>query len=128
MIVVDTSALIAIFLAEVDAVRYARAIDRTDRALIGAPTAFEFILVCVSRLGAPGAMAAREFLSRPDFEIVAFSPAHIAAAQDALLHFRGRPAQLNFGDCMTYAVAKMLDLPLLYKGNDFGHTDIRSAL
>jgi ribonuclease VapC len=40
----------------------------------------------------------------------------------------GHPARLNFGDCLAYAVAKHLDAPLLYKGDDFIHTDIRSAL
>lgn len=40
----------------------------------------------------------------------------------------GHPARLNFGDCMSYALAKVRDEPLLYKGDDFGHTDIISAL
>lgn len=52
----------------------------------------------------------------------------MAIATDALRGFGGRPARLNFGDCMTYALAKSLDAPLLYKGNDFAATDIRSAL
>jgi ribonuclease VapC len=52
-------------------------------------------------------------------------------AADAFLLYgkgRGHPAQLNFADCMSYAVAKHLGAPLLYKGSDFAHTDIESAL
>ena len=52
-------------------------------------------------------------------------------AADAFLRYgkgRGHRAQLNFGDCLSYAVAKQLDAPLLYKGDDFIHTDIKSAL
>ena len=49
-------------------------------------------------------------------------------ATDALRRFGGRPARLNFGDCMAYALAKSLGVPLLYKGNDFAQTDIASAM
>lgn len=59
--------------------------------------------------------------------IVPFEAAYVAIAQAALVTFGGRPAQLNYGDCMCYALAKSLDLPLLFKGNDFAHTDIRPA-
>jgi ribonuclease VapC len=52
-------------------------------------------------------------------------------ARDAHARFgkgSGHPAQLNFGDCFSYALARALDAPLLFKGNDFSHTDIRPAL
>ena len=55
----------------------------------------------------------------------------IGAASDAFDRFGkgiGHPAKLNFGDCMAYAVAKVHDVPLLYKGTDFAQTDIRPAL
>ena len=57
--------------------------------------------------------------------------AHTRIARDAHLRFgkgMGHPAQLNFGDCFSYALAKFLDVPLLYNGGDFAKTDIRPAL
>lgn len=53
---------------------------------------------------------------------------HVVLATDALVRFSGRPARLNYGDCMAYAVAKALDAPLLFKGDDLSHTDVRRAL
>lgn len=72
-----------------------------------------------------------ELESRPSFEIASITPevAHIAA--DAARTYgkgSGHPAQLNFGDCLSYAVAKSRDLPLLYVGHDFRQTDIHSVL
>ena len=68
---------------------------------------------------------------RAAIEAVDFTMDMYREAVRALERFgkgRGHPAQLNFGDCMAYAVAKVYDLPLLYKGDDFARTDIRSAL
>ncbi len=61
---------------------------------------------------------------------VPFDERMIRIAQEAFLRYgKGRhPAKLNFGDCMSYALAKALDVPLLYKGEDFAATDIESAL
>lgn len=69
-------------------------------------------------------------LARPRFRIVPWSDALVAIARDAFLTYgKGRhPAGLNFGDCMSYALAKSLDAPLLYKGEDFAKTDVRSAV
>ena len=128
MIVVDTSALIAIFLREHDADRYADMIGRADRAIVGAATAFEFLLVCRRKRDVSAIAFAQRFLATSDFAIASLTPEHVSIAGEALARYGGRPAQLNYGDCMTYAVAKRLDLPLLYKGDDFAHTDIRSAL
>ena len=63
--------------------------------------------------------------------LVPFGPAELAAALDARLRFSrgsGHPAKLNFGDCFAYALAKTRNLPLLFKGDDFIHTDIVPAL
>ena len=61
--------------------------------------------------------------------VVEWTPAETLRAHDAFLRYgKGRhPAGLNFGDCMSYALAKSLDAPLLYKGEDFARTDIRPA-
>lgn len=64
-------------------------------------------------------------------EISAWTRQHADIAAEAFLRFgrgRGHAAKLNFGDCMAYALAKSLDAPLLFKGDDFALTDIRSAL
>jgi ribonuclease VapC len=50
------------------------------------------------------------------------------AVAETFCHIAGHPARLNFGDCLSFAVAKHLEAPLLYKGDDFIHTDIESAL
>jgi ribonuclease VapC len=62
-------------------------------------------------------------------EIIDFSEDHYEAALSAFLRFgKGRhPASLNFGDCMSYALASVSGLPLLYAGTDFSRTDIQSA-
>ena len=70
-------------------------------------------------------------LALPNTRSVALEPAMMDTARRAArLYGRGfgHRAKLNFGDCMSYAVAKSLDLPLLYVGNDFAHTDIESVL
>ena len=70
-------------------------------------------------------------LSRPGIRIEPWTDRHADIAQDAFTRYgkgQGHPAQLNFGDCMSYALAKSLDMPLLYKGGDFALTDIRSAI
>ncbi|MDP3895066.1 MAG: type II toxin-antitoxin system VapC family toxin [Mesorhizobium sp.] len=63
--------------------------------------------------------------------LVALEPDHAYVAVEAARRFgkgSGHRAQLNFGDCMSYAIAKQRDLPLLYTGNDYRHTDLTSAL
>lgn len=129
MIVVDTSAIIAITLDEQDAGSLLTAVSKADEALVAAPSALELEIVLRSKTG-PNGPSARRVLQNLAIETVPFSLEHLAEAIDAFGKFgRGRhPAQLNFGDCMAYAVAKVLDAPLLFKGDDFAKTDIRSAL
>lgn len=130
MIVVDTSAVIAILWGEVGNDRYLSAIEASERLLIAAPNALELYLVTTGRFGASGGEKALCSLDEMKIEIAPFTPALVAIAADASLRFgKGRhKASLNFGDCMAYALAKSLDAPLLYKGNDFGLTDIRAAV
>jgi ribonuclease VapC len=69
------------------------------------------------------------FLRRLEAEVVPFNQEHLDAAATAFIRFgRGRhPAALNFGDCMTYAIASVAGMPLLFAGEDFGRTDIARA-
>jgi ribonuclease VapC len=128
VIVIGTSALMAILQQEPEAERFIETIGLSDRVVLGAPTAFEFRLVTLRQKGPGYLPAADRVLGFGTIEIVAWSNQHQLIATEALQRFGGRPARLNLGGCMAYAVAKALDAPLLYKGNDFAHTDIRSAL
>ena len=127
MIVADTSALAAIIFKEADAGTFARRLAVELLVVVGAPTAFELRLVVRKRLGRGAWPEADLLLSRPNVRVVPFAPEHLAVATDALARFGGRPAKLNYGDCMAYAIAKTLDAPLLFKGGDFARTDIRPA-
>lgn len=131
MIVVDSSAVISILLEGPDFVSFVTAIAYSGRAVISTANALEVVMVAVGKTGADGRGRAEHFLSANPIEIVAFEPHHWSSAVDAFMRFgrgSGHPAKLNFGDCMAYALAKSLDAPLLYKGDDFAKTDIRSAL
>jgi ribonuclease VapC len=129
VIVVDTSALIAILLDEVEAGAFVDAILGSETAQIGAPTAFEYLMVAKGRRQLQSDAKVQRVLSIPRLLVVAWTPALADIAQAAFLKYgKGRhPAKLNFGDCMSYALAKSLDCPLLYKGDDFAQTDIVSA-
>ena len=129
MIVVDTSAIIAITLDEQDADSLLTAISKADEAFIAAPSALELEIVLRSKTG-PTGPSARRVLQSLAIETIPFSLEHLAEAVDAFGRFgRGRhPAQLNFGDCFAYALAKTMGAPLLFKGDDFAQTDLKSAL
>jgi ribonuclease VapC len=102
----------------------------SSEALVGTPTLFESRLVLASKMDRPDAFMER-FIQPPAIHPVAFTLQMYQIAVEAFDRFgcgRGHPAKLNFGDCMAYAVAKAHDVPLLYKGDDFGQTDIPSAL
>ena len=130
MIALDTSAIVAIALNEVEASEFSRVIV-TGEALVGTPTLFESHLVLEQQVmkGAEGFLTA--FLERSSIHPVTFNLEMFRLAQSAYDRFgkgKRHPAKLNFGDCMAYAVAKFHDVPLLFKGDDFRHTDIRPAL
>ena len=81
------------------------------------------------RFGEAALPALDAFVRESGAEIVPFDLPQLRAAQEAYRRFgKGRhPAGLNFGDCMSYALARVCDEPLLYKGGDFARTDIASA-
>lgn len=129
MIVVDTSALIAILFGEPEARSFAEVIRTQDVALVAAPTLLEFVMVAGGR--ARSGMEADELLSRLGLKVVGWDERHLAIARDAFRRYgkgQGHGAALNFGDCMAYAVAAAANCPLLYKGDDFARTDISPAL
>lgn len=130
MIVVDTSALAAIVFDEPERAAFIDIIQRCDRALISTPTAVETRLVVHGRRGQRAVLLLDDMLRQPPFELAALSEAEALAAYSAFVTFgkgSGHPAALNYGDLFSYALAKVRNLPLLYKGNDFAQTDIDPA-
>ncbi len=127
MIAVDTSALMAILLEEPQASDCMAALEREDEVVISAGTLSEALIVAGKR-GLGEAMA--YLVGRFGFTVIDVTPAearHAAAAHG--IWGRGvHPAGLNFGDCFAYAVAKQHNCPLLFIGEDFARTDIKSAL
>jgi ribonuclease VapC len=128
--VIDTSAVVALLNDEADAERYEIAIAEAEEAAMSAATALECSLVLEGRYGVVGAQKLDVLLAEQGIIIVAFDAEQLAIARAAFRRFgRGRhPAQLNFGDCFAYALAKQLGQPLLFKGGDFVQTDIASVL
>lgn len=129
--IIDTSALIAILRAEDDASEMAYAIERAQARRISAASYLETaVVIDASR----DPIASRRFDELVDtaelrVEPVTYDQARIA--RDAYRDFgkgSGHKAGLNFGDCFAYALAKSTGEALLFKGNDFGHTDITPAL
>ena len=131
MIVIDSSAMIAILNAEPERVKFLRAIESSDGCVISAVTILETRMVLRGRFGA-GALAdldARLLEFQP--EIAVFDEVQAGAAFAAFeLYGKGMhgAARLNLGDCVSYALAKSRSLPLLFKGQDFSATDIVSAI
>lgn len=131
MTIVDTSALMAVLQAEPDAPRYAAALQTLEPLAMSAGTLVEVGTVVLHKRGAERIPELYELIEFSQIVVAAVSERHALGAIEAYRRFgksSRHPAQLNFGDCFSYALAKELDQPLLFKGNDFSKTDIRSAL
>jgi ribonuclease VapC len=131
VIVVDTSAIVAIVLGEAERDAFVEAIQQADKALISTVSVVEARMVVHGRRGQRAVVLMDDVLRLPVFEWVAPGPAETDAAYAAFVAFgkgSGHPAGLNFGDLFGYALAKTRGAPLLYKGDDFAQTDVRSAL
>jgi len=127
--IVDSSVLVSILLKEAGYQVLVEKLDRAEVLFVGAPTALESAIVLSRRLGRDARPMLAGLLYRMNAEIVDFTQQHYEAAVTAYLRFgKGRhAADLNFGDCMSYALASVSGLPLLYAGTDFSRTDIQSA-
>ncbi|MBI2738753.1 MAG: type II toxin-antitoxin system VapC family toxin [Rhodospirillales bacterium] len=128
--VVDSSALIAILLNEAEKADFSEAILAADSPQIAAPNFFEASMVAETRQGVAGCRDLDRLSASLGLAVVAFDATHIEGARDAYRRYgKGRHrAALNFGDCCAYALAKALDWPLLFKGNDFALTDLKRAV
>lgn len=128
--IVDTSALIALLRGEDDAARFARALaTRTEPRRLSAANFLEAAIIID---GSRDAIASRRFddvIAKAGIAIEPVTPEQAHIARAAYRDFgkgSGHPAGLNFGDCFAYALAKARGEALLYKGNDFGLTDVRA--
>jgi ribonuclease VapC len=129
-VVVDTSALIAMLLAEPPADRLIDVFETGAAARMSAASLVEGGIVMQRRQGDEGEVRFDRLVHRLDLEIVPVTREHAEIARAAYRRFgKGRhPAGLNFGDCFSYALARSLDEPLLFVGDDFSQTDIVVAL
>jgi ribonuclease VapC len=130
LIAVDTSALVAIVFDEAEREAFLSVLAQTDTAWISTVSVLEARRVTYGRRGPRAVVLLDDLLRLPPFVVVAPDRSESDAAYGAFLAFgkgSGHRAALNFGDVFSYALAKVRDLPLLYKGNDFVHTDIRAA-
>jgi ribonuclease VapC len=130
-IAVDTSALVAILGGEPEAVPFTHFMSRHELS-ISAGSLVEALRVVRLRQGDAGVAKLWALLDAQKIGTVSVDPEQVRLADEGMRRFgRGRgspPAVLNFGDLFAYALARHLDAPLLFKGDDFPHTDVRPAL
>jgi ribonuclease VapC len=128
--VIDTSAVVAILFDEEESLRYAKAIEASPVRLISAVSRVELSCVIEGRKGAAGRARLERFFALTGAEIAAVTVHQAFLAIGAFRDYgKGRhKAGLNIGDCFAYALARATGHALLFKGNDFVHTDIRAAL
>ena len=124
--VIDTSALLAILLGEPERRTFNEAIEAAESRRMSAATFVEVSIVIESRFGAEGIRDLDLFIERSGIGLTPVDSEQAQAARRGYSRFgKGRhPAGLNYGDCFAYALAMVLGEPLLYKGNDFGRTDV----
>ena len=127
--VLDPSVIVAIVLKEpgyetlIDKIGLARAVA------VGTPTLLECAMVLTSRMKQDARLVVNGLVRTMNAQVIPFTEEHYDTAVEAFLKFgRGRhAAALNFGDCMSYALAAVAGVPLLFTGNDFARTDITAA-
>lgn len=128
--IVDTSALLAVLFGETDAEIYARALAEADSCRMSAATFVETSIVVEAQTGDSGSRQWDTFFRRAAITIEPVTEEHAYVARQAWSDFgKGRGGSgLNFGDCFSYALAKVSGESLLFKGEDFRKTDIAPAV
>lgn len=129
--VLDTSAVYAVLEGEGNAGIFLGAFQDYPNLYISAGTLAELSIVLLARRGAEAARELDDFLHAWAVETVAVGATAIDLVREGFLRFgkgRGSAAQLNFGDLFAYALARELDIPLFFTGNDFPENDVRNAL
>ena len=126
MIALDSSVLVAIIKDEQDSEHFVDLLAG-DECAVGAPTLVETRLWCAANLAQRASRWLEDFIGGEEVSVIPFSRDMADVASRAFVTFgraSGHPARLNFGDCLAYAVATVLRAPLLFKGGDFGRTDV----
>ncbi|BAY17349.1 PilT protein [Anabaenopsis circularis NIES-21] len=124
--VIDPSAILAIIYGEPEELIFIQLIDESEDCLLSSPGYVEASIVLGNKHGKQGLENLNLLITALSIIIVPFNVEQAHLASEAFLKFgKGRhPAKLNMGDCFSYALAKSTNQPLLFKGNDFIHTDI----
>ena len=129
--IVDTSAVIAILKEEQDAPRFLRAVAiSTQPKRMSAANYLEAGIVVDANRNPLLSRRLDDLIVQTGIEVEAVTPQQADIARAAYRDFgkgSGHPAGLNFGDCFAYALAKSMREPLLFKGDDFSHTDVAIA-
>lgn len=127
--ILDSSALAAIFLDEPEADAFGDLIDEAEICRISAATYVELSIVVERQLGPEGSRLFDRYFRKSEIIIEPVTVEQANHARQAFLDYgKGRhPAGLNFGDCFAYALAKSTGEPLLFKGDDFSKTDVETA-
>ncbi len=131
MIVVDTSVLIAILKDEKDAPKLIERLGKASKRYVSAGSMLECGIVVAAKYGNAGLIELQNLHHGLEMDTIPFDADQARVGYHAFSRFgRGskHPAKLNFGDCFAYALARTRNLPLLFKGDDFIHTDIEPAL
>lgn len=129
--IIDTSALIAILRAEPEADACAKAIEAAGHRRMSAANFLEAAVVMDSARDPVVSRRFDELVAAAEIRVEPVTEAQARIAREAYRDFgkgSGHPAGLNFGDCFAYALSRELDEPLLFKGNDFIHTDLSPAI
>ncbi|MDX8512063.1 type II toxin-antitoxin system VapC family toxin [Mesorhizobium captivum] len=127
---VDTSVVVAILADEEDATDWSGKIGQAARRITSPLVVLEAAMRLSSLLAVEPRIAEtaiEAFLRQAEIEVVPIESGDAKLAIQAFSDYgkgRGHPAQLNLADCLSYASAKSRGMPLLYKGNDFSHTDL----
>lgn len=126
MIVVDTSALLGIIFRESDWEELSIAVAKADRRVMSTFSYFEASAVLSHRLGSAAIDILDDTLIDPGLELLVFDRVQAELSRNTYCRYgKGHhPAALNLGDCVSYALAKSLGAPLLFKGTDFERTDV----
>ena len=129
--IIDTSALLAILRVEPEARSCADAIERSAVRRISAGNFLEAAVVIDSSRDPIASRRLDDLLQAANIAVEPVTQEQAQIGREAYRDFgkgSGHPAQLNFGDCFAYALAKVMAEPLLFKGSDFAHTDVTSAI
>ena len=129
--IVDTSAMIAILTGESDALALSRVLDSPEIVRLSAASYLETSIVLDKRRDTVMSAKLDDLIESAKITIEPVTPSQAKMAREAYRNYgkgSGHPANLNFGDCFSYALAREKREPILFKGDDFNHTDLRIAL